>query len=156
VEWSGFVTMPPSENQQAAWRRRWPSANRAVLLERAGVLVVDCDGDGALSEATGHGLPPAIVASTGRGRHYFYAAPRDVAGKTTTKRGRSAQIDVLAGGLVTIPPSRHRSGRAYEWIVAPSEKPLGEPPSWAVRWLEEAATAGDVLDIHLPKNLPAV
>jgi hypothetical protein len=157
VEWGAFVTTPPTEEQGLAWRLRWPEANRALLVEPAGVLVIDCDGDEALSEATALGLPPAVVAVSGRGRHYYFRAPRDVAGKSTTRRGRSTRIDVLAGGLVTIPPSRHKTGRVYEWIVGPAERALGDPPAWAMRWLVEATTTtAAAVDVRLPDELPAV
>ena len=156
VKWSPFIATPPNKERQAAWRQRWPYANRALLLEPAGVLVIDCDGDEALSEATGYGLPQAIVAASGRGGHYYYRAPEAVRGKSTTKRGHSRAIDVLAGGLVTIPPSRHRSGRTYRWIVSPDQRALTEPPAWAVVMLDEASSVGHVLDVYIPDTLPDV
>jgi hypothetical protein len=156
VEWGVFVASPPTEEQQAAWRRRWPEANCALLVQLAGVVVIDCDGEEALSEATALGLPLAVVAVSGRGRHYYYRAPQGVAGKSTTRRGRSKRIDVLAGGLLTIPPSRHRLGRAYKWIIGPNERALKDPPSWAVQMLDEATTVANTPEVHLPAELPTV
>lgn len=154
VQWRGLVANPPTSSQSLSWLRAWPEANIAALVEPARGLVVDADGDEALGEATGLGLPPAWVSTTGRGSHYFYRAPAHVIGRCTTKRGHSRAIDVLAGGLVTVPPSRHRSGRQYTWIIAPWERALVDAPAWAVRLLEEATVPGDAPGLSLPVELP--
>jgi hypothetical protein len=43
LAWEPFVRTPPTETQRATWRRRWPEANWAELLEPAGVLEIDLD-----------------------------------------------------------------------------------------------------------------
>jgi hypothetical protein len=155
VSWEHLVTAPPTAEQVSAWAREDPGCNWGGLLEPAGELVIDLDGDAARGEAISYGLPPAIVSTTGKGSHYKYKAPRDVAGRRTTKRGHSKAIDILAAGYVVVPPSRHRNGHQYEWLIPPDVRPLGDPPDWAVRLLE-AIAEGDAGNVTLPDRLPDI
>ena len=51
-------------------------------------------------------------------------------------------IDVWArGGYITVPPSRHMSGRAYAWAVAPESVPLALAPDWLLQRLLARGTA---------------
>jgi hypothetical protein len=156
VAWEDLVTTPPTAEQIRVWASKYPACNWGLLLEPAGELVIDLDGDAARVEALSYGLPPATVVRTGQGSHYRYRAPQGVAGKRSTKRGHSKKIDILAGGYVVIPPSRHRNGHRYEWLIAPDVRPLGDPPDWAVRMLLESTPAVDAADVALPERLPDV
>jgi hypothetical protein len=156
VSWEHLVTAPPTAEQIRVWASTYPACNWGGLLEPAGELVIDLDGDAARGEAIGYGLPPATVVRTGLGSHYRYRAPQRVAGRRTTKRGRSKAIDILAAGYVVIPPSRHRNGHPYEWLISPDVRPLGDPPDWAVRMLLEATAGANAADVALPDRLPDV
>jgi hypothetical protein len=123
VAWAPYVVTPPTEADDARWRRTWPNCNWGELLEPIQALEVDVDSDEALGEATAYGLPPAPVIKTAKGRRYRYRCPRELAGRRITRRGRSRSIDVLAGGYVVV-EGRHRTGPRYAWIVSPSERPL--------------------------------
>ncbi len=155
VNWRAFVTTRPTPAQRAAWRTRWPHANAGELLEPLGALEVDLDSEAAIAEATALGLPAAPVVKTGKGVRYRFRTPPSVRGKRTAKRGRSHAIDVLAGGYVVIPPSRHRNGSDYRQLVAPQACPLTDAPAWAVRLLEESSTSATA-DMPLPESLPCV
>lgn len=156
VAWERLVTAPPTAEQITQWASEYQGCNWGQLLEPARALVIDLDGEAARGEAIGYGLPPSIVATTGKGSHYRYKAPLHVAGRRTTKRGHSKAIDILAGGYVVIPPSRHRGGSVYRWIIPPEARPLADPPEWAVRMLLEAPAGGEAADIALPVRLPDV
>jgi bifunctional DNA primase/polymerase-like protein len=156
VFWEALVTAPPTTEQIQQWASEYPGCNWGQLLEPAGACVIDLDGEAARGEAIGYGLPPAIVATTGQGSHYYYKAPAQVAGRRTAKRGHSQAIDILAGGYVVIPPSRHRAGSVYRWIIPPEARPLADPPEWAVRMLLEAPAGGAAADVALPIRLPDV
>ena len=114
--------LEPSE--VARWWQRYPKANVGLQLRFSHLIVVDPDSPEALREAEELGLPSTWTVETGRGYHFYY---RNVGPYHTrrTKQGTSRAIDVLAGGIVVAPPSRHRSGRVYRW--AP-----GWPSSMAV------------------------
>ena len=111
-----------------AWWRRWPRANVGILLEPSGLLVIDLDSEAALQEALARGLPPGPVSLTGKGQHRFYRAG-GLRGRVT-KHGTTRGIDVLASGFVVAPPSRHRLGGRYTWLLHPDEAPPQEAPSW--------------------------
>ncbi len=153
---TSYVLTPPSPAQLAAWATRWPCCNWATLLEPSGWLVLDLDTLDALGEATALGMPPAPCWTTARGRNYVYLAPPEVRGRRTTKRGESKAIDVLAGGYAVVPPSRHRLGVDYRWVVPPTIVAPGPAPRWAVEMLLEAVEPGDTGPVALPDHLPVV
>lgn len=118
------------------WWSLWPDAN--IALDTSAVLVVDVDGDeGARSLAAlarEHGpLPPTVEASTGRGRHLYFAPDRPA---RTTSHRLGPGIDTRAvGGYVILPPSRHASGRSYRWRRSPFTRQLAAAPAWLVEAL---------------------
>jgi hypothetical protein len=116
----------------ASWWRRWPDAN--VGLRCDGLLVFDVDGESGeqslyrLEEHYGP-LPASRIVVTGKGQHRYFRCPM-LAGNSTQGFGRPAGIDLRGGarGYVCAPPSRHASGRRYEWA---NENPIAElPQSW--------------------------
>lgn len=69
-------------------------------------------------------------ARPSRGRAWIFRLPSQCPPITSmTKLGASKAIDVRGpGGILVAPPSRHRSGYVYEWVVGPSmiaELPVG-------------------------------
>lgn len=105
------------------WWNRWPHANVGIATGRAsGITVVDADAsDGkpgvvnltALS-VRGGGMPSTPIVNTGGGgMHLFFLWNERL--KTGTNVIAEA-IDVRSdGGYVIAPPSRHKSGKIYEW-----------------------------------------
>src|SRR5207247_5273515 len=45
------------------------------------------------------------------------------------------------GGYVVAAPSRHKSGKAYRWLISPEDAPLAEMPEWLRKAGEEAKAA---------------
>jgi hypothetical protein len=116
----------------------WRGKNLGVATGR-GLLVVDVDGElGAESLRAlelEHGeLPATVCAVTGSGgSHYFLRCGEDL-GNSAGKLG--AGIDTRgSGGYVVVSPSRHPSGRRYEWEVPPGEVPLAPVPAWVLERL---------------------
>ncbi len=136
----GWQCIRPGERDVVAWWRRWPSANIGILLEVSGLLVLDLDSQESLREALGLGLPPGPVATSGKGEHRYYQTPKGVSGRAA-RQGTSKALDILAAGFVVVPPSRHRNGRRYEWLLRPEESPPQEAPAWAVALLRERLSA---------------
>jgi P4 family phage/plasmid primase-like protien len=131
-----------------AWLARYPElakANLGVDLERSGLLVLDGDSAEAVAEIKSWlvGYPKGPVASTGRadgsGMHFFFRRPAGCPSARAIHAGQSGHLDVLAKGYVILPPSRHRSGRKYEWEAGPDQVDLPDAPPQAVAILMEAA-----------------
>ena len=125
---------------ESAIKRLWdenPNANVGIRTGAiSGLWVLDCDGPEGIEAIEAlereHGpLPATAVARTGGGgRHYFFQLPTDCRIANTTKVG-GLSIDVRGdGGYVVAPPSMHRSGAAYEWLVSPDEQPPAQAPAW--------------------------
>ena len=104
------------------WWTKWTNANIGFAVP-ADVVVLDVDikhdigkyGDDSLDEwEREHGkLPDTVLSLTGGGgKQYFFKTDKSVSCTT----GLLPDIDVKsAGGYVILPPSKHISGRSYEW-----------------------------------------
>ncbi|GAA0796666.1 bifunctional DNA primase/polymerase [Spirilliplanes yamanashiensis] len=113
------------------WWARWPRANVGL---RTGVAmdVADVDspeGLAALRHLLGGDLPRAPLARTGSGGWHVWFAPTGHGNRVRLLPG----VDWRgAGGYVVAPPSRHASGRAYTWVVAPgAARPAAVPGALA-------------------------
>ncbi len=111
---------------------------------------------GALREALSCGLPPGPVVETGRPgcQHRYYQAPRGLTGRTT-RQGTAHAIDILAGGIAVVPPSLHRTGRRYRWLLAIDRAAPQPAPSWALQLLRRANSVA-ARPVDLPGDLPGV
>jgi hypothetical protein len=131
------------------------SANLGVTTDR--LVVVDIDprhgGDESFDALIrDHGdVPPTWRALTGGGgEHVMFAPPDGVEIKNVVAElmdnpplGRG--VDVRArGGYIIAPPSRHMSGRKYEWSVDghPQDVELAPAPGWLIEKLTASGTAG--------------
>jgi hypothetical protein len=116
-----------------AWWARWMWANVGVI-PLPGLIVLDVDprngGDTALAELVGrHGpLPLTLTARTGGGGlHMWFAYAGPARGKLCTG------VDVKTwAGYVVAPPSRHLTGRRYEWATGLA---TARAPEWVRRIL---------------------
>jgi hypothetical protein len=123
----GWQSIESTEEYIRAWWGRWPRANIGIRLELSGLVVIDTDSAEADAEANRLGLPITSVATTSKGKHYYFwrgaAAARRVIGW-----GASRRIDILGKGFVVAPPSLHASGTRYAWTDRPGP---GSLPRWA-------------------------
>jgi hypothetical protein len=146
---SGVRNASADEAVIRAWWERWPDANLGVATGPAsGLLVLDVDpahgGDDSLELLLArHGAPPhgPISHTGGGGRHLLFAHPGS---RVRSRCGAlGAGLDVRSdGSYIVAPPSRHRSGRLYEWEASshPDEVPLPPAPPWL---LGGGTTSGD-------------
>ena len=101
----------------SSWWRMWPDAN--VGLATGELIVIDVDGP--LGEASlqrlqdEHGpLPATLEATSGRGRHLYFADPAEPLGNSVGRLGGG--LDVRGnGGYIVAPPSLHADGHRYRW-----------------------------------------
>jgi hypothetical protein len=153
--WPALATAVPQKLVE--WWSKWPDANVGIATgSRSGIVLVDIDprsgGERTLAEYERHHGPLPSTAETvtgGGGRHLLFRPPgqkrvRNSAGKL------GGGLDIRGdGGYFVAPPSRHASGRFYEW--APSLHPdalqFATMPAWLVGLLgaagpSEVALAG--------------
>lgn len=115
----------------AALQREWRlNVGLRMGLQPSGerLVCIDVDGDRSLLdplEARLGKLPPTLTASTGKGLHLVYRLRHDA--RTPKNMVKLAPgVDVRSeGGQIVVAPSRHFSGRRYQWIDAraPEELP---------------------------------
>ena len=120
----GFTDATTDEMQVRRWWVKWPDAGIGMPSGvRTGLVVLDVDprhrGDESLEELVKeHGpLPGGPVARTGGGgRHLYFAHPGGIVPSVV---GFRPGLDVRAdGGYVVLPPSPHKSGTWYSWMLA--------------------------------------
>jgi hypothetical protein len=120
-----WETAPVDEAaMDVALQREWRlNVGLRMGLQPSGerLITIDVDGDRSLLEpleARLGKLPPTLTASTGKGWHYVYKLHPDA--RTPKNRVKLAEgVDVRSeGGQIVVAPSRHFSGRRYQWIDA--------------------------------------
>jgi len=93
-----------------AWWTRWPSANIGIVTGRdSGMVVVDVDGDEGDAAfrrlcAEQNFMPETLTATTGRGRHHYFAHP----GVEVPNSARTVAdgVDVRGDGGYIVAPLR--------------------------------------------------
>lgn len=117
------------------WWTQWPSANIGLACgDRFFAVDVDPKNGGKQSlqklEAEYGKLPDTVRALTGGGgTHLLFS----VNGTPITGRiGLLPGIDIKStGGYIVAPPSRHASGKLYQWD-AEASRDLAQPPAWLI------------------------
>lgn len=141
VKWKEYETQRPSEKQVEQWFKGESLRTTAMQMyvvcgQTSGVVVLDCDSSAAESW-WGDILGADLMASTahalsgsGRGHHYWFElGEKSVRGSSRHTKGDPEHEDNWdlrgEGGGVIVPPSSHKSGGTYEWIV-----PLDQLQPW--------------------------
>ncbi len=133
----GYTAATTDEDTLRRWWSEFPQANIGLATGGDfGLIVLDVDGIDGNQSITGRHIPLTPVARTpgrGGGTHYYFRVPYcPYRSATQILPG----VDVKAnGGSVVAPPSRHRVGKPYEWMISPTETPFAEPPTWLVELL---------------------
>jgi len=132
VKWKEFQDRPPSPDELADWRKKYPYAGVGIPTGIAtGIVIVDADTDDAISYLKSHGIPQTWAVRTRRGRHYYFAHPDFV---VTNSAGRIAHhVDVRGrGGFGVSPGSLGKEGFVYEWEPdsSPDDIALADLPAW--------------------------
>jgi hypothetical protein len=122
------------------WFASAPEANIGIALGPSELFVIAPDAPEWDVEFHKRGLPrtPTVQSGGGEGHlHYYFHRPE----KCPIRRlCRSSEFDIMSGGSVVAPPSKHRSGRHYELVVG-FDEPIADAPDWAVELLEAGQAA---------------
>jgi hypothetical protein len=141
--WKEFQKRLPTKEELRDWWRRWPLSNvGGALGPVSGIVRLDTDSEAAerqLAEFSGGDLPATWEFTSGRGRGLLFRIPPGVIFRTTPE-ARSARTDgelrfQAEGAQTALPPSRHSSGRRYQWRAghSPNDIPPALAPPWMVR-----------------------
>ena len=96
---------------------RMPRVTDNVAISTDPLVVIDLDGDVSADVLAEY--PPTFTTSTGHGYHLWYRAHPSKHVKTMV--GWRPKVDIRAmGGLLIVPPSRHRHGGTYRHVKGDS------------------------------------
>lgn len=145
----GFKDATTDPKQIRAWWRKHPNFNIGICTGAvSGLVVLDIDldrgGDESLVRLTDRDWPFTILSKTGGGgAHCYFAHP---GGLVKSRAALWPGIDVRGdGGYVIAPPSVHRNGQPYFWILPPLDpilfpKLLAAVPAWLSEKMRAVST----------------
>lgn len=126
IGWKKYQTEKATEEQIRKWFKKFPEANVGIVTGViSGIVVVDVEAGGSTE-----GLSGTVIANTGGGGWHFYFKHPGFEIKNSTKIIRDLTDIRGDGGYVVAPPSRHKSGKNYEWSVSPDIADFAELPAW--------------------------
>jgi len=131
------------------WWTTMPTANIGVPTGvGSGIIALDVDtlknGDEGLDtlQTQNAPLPDTVMALTGSGGyHYLFQHPGAGVKIRNSVETLGSGLDVRGdGGYIIVAPSRHASGRTYEWEASshPKEHPLAPVPAWLLARIVDA------------------
>lgn len=110
---------------------RKPRSTDNIGISTDPLIVIDLDGD--VGESSLADYPRTFTTSTGHGYHLWYRADPSKAIKSLV--GWKPKVDIRAmGGLLVVPPSRHRNGGTYRHVHGETIQPV---PKWLLDELPE-------------------
>lgn len=143
----GFMDATADQAQIRVWWGRYPHANIGVATGASRLILIDADRHHAGIDGVEelhhlerqHGeLPDGPIALTGGGgEHRLFRRPVNLDAKLNSWP-LAPGVDTRAdAGYFIAPPSRHESGRTYEWDAAhdPVDTTVPECPAWIVQKL---------------------
>jgi putative DNA primase/helicase len=124
------------------WLEQYPEANWGIVLG-AGYVAVDLDGPDAerLLQDKGIELPESATWVSQRGAKVLLRHGGSLPPRKPLLIADGSAVDFLSDGCqVVVPPSRHRSGREYQWVV-PLEEGIADIPAALLDLVRAAAKA---------------
>lgn len=121
VAWTELQKRKTTDEDIQAWWTKYPDAGISAVVGSIsnGIIVVDCDSQEAIDEIE-EGLSDSISVpcslSVGGGRHYYFKED-----EVYNKQVRFyKEFDLQAeNSLITLPPTKSKSGDCYSWINEP-------------------------------------
>lgn len=115
-EWKVYEDRLPTEGEVLTWWKQWPKANPGIVTGKVSNLIVldldNWDGENHPDDTR--------VSVTGEGLHLWYRYPKN---EKDIRNRRKVLIDGKKydirgdGGYIVAPPSIHRFGSKYIWLV---------------------------------------
>ena len=137
--WKEYQTKRATKEEIAEWCDTLKPVGIGIVTGKiSGIAVLDID---VGADTSGLELPPTPSVNTGGGgSHHYFKLPTGVL--LQSSNGFRHKMDFKAeGGYVIAPPSLHKSGKRYEWAVAPEDADFAEIPSWLKQEIESRGGA---------------
>ncbi len=137
--WKEYQTKHAAKEEVAEWCKALKPVGIGIVTGKiSGIAVLDID---VGADTSGLELPPTPSVNTGGGgSHHYFKLPAGVL--LQSSNGFRHKMDFKAeGGYVIAPPSLHKSGKRYEWAVAPEDADFAEIPSWLKQEIESRGGA---------------
>jgi hypothetical protein len=157
----GFKDASRDEDKIRAWWAKWPQASIGIPTGAGtGIVVLDEDprhgGTESLEQfVKEHGalLDGPVSRTGGGGRHFFFRHP---GGNVPNAEGIRPGLDVRGdGGYVVVPPSPHKSGTPYSWLVPLGPTKLLLPPPWLIPSSDRLAGGAIAVGVGPDGKVPA-
>lgn len=112
VDWKQYQEKSMSEFEfQTILQTCDPTGIAIITGKISNLTVIDVDTEEANSKLK---LPKTPTVKTSKGYHYYFRYTKEL--KTTTSKVKG--VDIRSdGGYVVVPPSIHKSGHKYTWLV---------------------------------------
>lgn len=143
----------PTSDEVIEWFERWPNANIAVITgPLSGLVIVDCDNEAALAEATRLGMTRTPVkVRTKKGWHFYFKFPDQSDWIKNRVGGDGNDVDWprcdgldLRGskGYAVAPPSKN-----YEWVLLQGHD-FDDLPLYSAPVLNAPSASENVVDFN--------
>lgn len=140
--WKQFQTEHPNDSDIEAILGNGQCNLAIVTGAISGLVAVDCDTLEAENALREHLDGRQLINVTGRGTQYLFNHP---GGKVPNKVGLIPGLDLRGdGGYIVAPPSKHPSGKVYEWSCDFDDfgtYPLPDLPDWILDLMQPPVTA---------------
>jgi len=139
TQWKRLGLRSASEPEIRAWFEFDPRANVGIICGQAsgGLVVADIDRPASARDLR---HPPTVIARAKRGPHIYFQA----AGPVETMGAAWGELRG-DGSYVVAPPSVHKSGHEYAWLVRPEDCALAPLDALEAEGLRpEAGTQAEV------------
>lgn len=158
--WKPYGDSLPNRETVASWPQ-WDAEGVRVGVRTgavSGIIVLDVDSQEAHDyiKTKGHPIGPMVQSPReGGGLHLYFKHPGFYV-KSTVAVGGVEGMDIRGdGGIVVLPPSSdHKSGRAYEWIIPPTDVDIPHASPWLVDLLKNQSSFKERLDV--PKIMAGI
>jgi hypothetical protein len=138
--WKEHQDRAATEQEIRGWWARLPNSNLGLALGPvSGLIRVDVEGatgEAELLRCSGGDVPATLQFTSGKGRGLLYGIPPGIELCTTAKPlavGEELRLQGK-GAQTVLPPSRHKSGRRYEWVEGrgPDDIDPAPAPGWII------------------------
>lgn len=126
-----------NEEKIEEWWTLWPGSNVGVRFGKESNLIdIECDDDqqeANLAQMFGGEFPHTPTFKSGRGKHRLFRFRDDLPAANAKGIVYVGLVGFRTGGNAlgaqsVFPPSKHKSGTNYEWVIHPSEAEVATIP----------------------------